>query len=74
MKNNTQGFVIVLVVYANWKWKEIAAKTVIPVQLQGGNIIFVDVGLTLFHWEMFQIAWKFMCLLSWYGSYYILKW
>ena len=56
MKNNTQGFVIVLVVYANWKWKEIAAKTVIPVQLQGGNIIFVDAGLTLFHWEMFQIA------------------
>ena len=42
-------------------------------KLQGGNIIFIDVGLTLFHCEMFQITWDFICLLSWYGSYYILK-
>ena len=42
-------------------------------KLQSGNIFFFDLGLILFHWEMFQIAWDFMCLLSGYGSCYILK-
>ena len=52
--------------YANWKQGEIAAKAVIPVQ----NIIFINLGLILLHWEMFQIALDFMCLISGYGSYY----
>ena len=42
-------------------------------KLQCGNIIFINLGLILFHLEMFQIAWDFMCLLSEYHSYYILK-
>ena len=43
--------------YANWKQGEINAKALIPVQnFLGGNIIFVNLGLILLYWEMFQIA------------------
>ena len=57
--------------YVNWKQGEIAAKAVTSVQnFEAGNTIFINLGLILLHWEMFQIALHFMCLISGYGSYY----
>ena len=37
------------------------------------TLFFVNLALILFHWEMFQIAWDFMCLLFGYDRCYILK-
>ena len=59
--------------YANWKQGEIATKAVISVQnFEVVTSFFVNLGLILLYWEMFQIALDFMCLISGYGSYY--KW
>ena len=60
--------------YANWKQREIVNKGIIPVRkFKVVTLFFINLGLILFHWEMFQIAWDFMCLLFGYDRCYILK-